>query len=295
MVIAMDTLGTNTAMDKKKIAEVEGLCRAIGKCKTRSEEKQVDEQAIFMLDEAKKETVESAYLQFCTEAKDRHNDAFEKDKADLAEQVASADAATFATLEEVLGKSISEAKGDVLEKKYAFFKARDVAVSMKEYIMELTSWVVVGNEMKSIIAACALILGFKKESVYMKKKDGLWWEKLCGLLSPALFETIDKIDVSGVRKDLQAEQKLEKIKPLAYPGEFSEENAGELSPAFKALFAYVRAAFEYRYIDVKFRKAEMDAKEKAAGEGGEEGAPPPPEIDPEEIDDDFGDIGNIVI
>jgi len=295
MVIAMDTLGTNTAMDKAKIAEVENLCRAIGRCKTRSEEKQVDEQAIFMLDDAKSATIDSDYLQYSTEAKDRHNDGFEKDKAELAEFVAGADPESFKILEEVLGKTVSEAKGDLLEKKYAFYKARDVAVSMKEYIMELTTWVVVGNEMKSIIAACALILGFKKESVYMKKKDGLWWEKLCGLLSPALFETIDKMDAAGVRKELQVEQKLAFIKPLAYPGEFSEDNAGELSPAFKALFAYVRAAFEYRYADVKFRKAELDAKEKAAAEGGEEGAPPPPEIDPDEIDDDFADIGNIVI
>merc|ERR1712182_58278 len=124
---------------------------------------------------------------------------------------------------------------------------------------------------------------------------GVWWEKLVGLLDKALFETINKVDVGGVRKNLQDEEKLAFIKPLAYPGEFSEENAGELSPAFKALFAYVRAAFEYRYAEVKFRKAELDAKEKAAAEGGEEGAPPPPEIDPEEIDDDFADIANITI
>merc|ERR1712185_459194 len=97
----------------------------------------------------------------------------------------------------------------------------------------------------------------------------------------------------GVRKDLADEQKLAFIKPLAYPGEFSEENAEQLSPAFKALFVYVRAAFEYRYAYVKFRKAELDAKEKAAAEGGEEGAPPPPEIDPAEIDDDFEGIANI--
>merc|ERR1719262_49867 len=106
---------------------------------------------------------------------------------------------------------------------------------------------------------------------------------------------IDRVDVAGVRKNLQDEEKLAFIKPLAFPGEFSEEQAGELSPGFKALFVYVRAAFEYRYADVKFRKAEMDAKEKAATEGGEEGAPPPPEIDPEEIDDDFADIANIII
>merc|ERR1711959_670878 len=118
---------------------------------------------------------------------------------------------------EVLGKSLGEAKGDLLEKKYNFYKAREVAVKMKEYIMELTSWVVVGTEMRSIIAACALLLGFKKESVYMKKKDGLWWEKLVTLLS--------------------------------------------------------RALFEYRYTEVKFRKAELDAKEKAATLEGEEGAP----------------------
>jgi hypothetical protein len=294
MVIAMDTLGTNSAMDTGKIVELQSLCDAIGRCKTRSEEKQVDEQAIFMLDEAKKDDVESNYLRFVNEAKDRHTDAHEKDKAELTELLGGAEEGQFNILEEVLGKSLGEAKGDLFEKKYNFYKAREVAVNMKDHIMELTSWVVVGNEMKSIIAACGLMLGFKKESVYMKKKDGLWWEKLCGLLSPALFETIDKVDVAGVRKGLQDEEKLAFIKPLAYPGEFSEENAGELSPAFKALFNYVRTAFEYRYADVKFRKAELDAKEKAAAEGGEEGAPAP-EIDPEEIDDDFGDIANITI
>merc|ERR1712139_573687 len=130
----------------------------------------------------------------------------------------------------------------------------------------------------------------------MKKKAGLFWEKLAGLLSPALFETMGKTDVAGVRKDLQDEQKLAFIKNLAYPGEFSETNAEELSPAFKALFVYVRAAFEYRYADVKFRQAEMDAKAKAAAEGGEEGAAAPaPEVDTAEIDDDFADIANIVI
>jgi len=295
MVIAMDTLGTNNAMDTSKIADVMKLCEEIGNCKTRSEEKQVDDQAIFMLDEAKKESVEGSYVQACSEAKDRHQDASEKDKAELAELLAGQDATQFAVLEEVLGKSLGEAKGDLFEKKYNFYKARDVVVSMKDHITELTSWVVVGNEMKSIIAAGALLLGFKKESVYMKKKDGLWWEKIVGLLSPALFETIDKVDVAGVRKNLQDEEKLAFIKPLVYCGEFSEQNAEELSPAFKALFVYVRAAFDYRYADVKFRKAELDAKEKAAAEGGEEGAPPPPEKDPEQDDDDFADIANIII
>merc|ERR1712025_670106 len=135
----------------------------------------------------------------------------------------------------------------------------------------------------------------KKDSVYMKKKDGLHWEKIVELLSPALFDTIGKVDVAGVRKELQDEQKLAFIKPLAYPGEFSEQNAQELSVAFQAVCVYVRAAFEYRYADVKFRKAELDAKEKAAAAEREEGAPPPPEVDPAEIDDDFGDIGNIII
>jgi len=295
MVIAMDTLGMNTAMDTEKIADLQSLCDAIGSFKTRCEEKQVDEQAIFVLDEMKKESVESTYVQYCTEAKERYQDAFEKDKAEVAELLAGEEAPNFQVLEEILGKSFSEAKGDLFEKKYNFYKARDVVVNMKEQITELTSWVVVGNEMKSILAACALLIGFKKESVYMKKKAGLWWEKLVSLLSPALFETIDKIDVAGVRKNLQDEEKLAFIKPLAYPGEFSEQSAEELSPAFKALFVYVRAAFEYRYTEVKFRKAEMDAKEKAAAEGGEEGAPSPPEMDPMEIDDDFADIAKITI
>lgn len=248
-------------------------------------------------------------MQFSTKAKDEHQEFFDKDKAEVAELLASEDVVAgqfqpdpnkeeklpLPILEEMLGKSLGEAKGDLIEKKYNFHKAKDVVVDMQEKITELTSWVVVGNEMKSIIAACALLVKFNKSDVYMKKKAGLFWEKLAGLLSPALFETVGKTDVAGVRKDLQDEQKLAFIKNLAYPGEFSEENAEQLSPAFKALFVYVRAAFEYRYADVKFRKAVMDAKEKAASEGGEEGAPPPPEISPEEIDDDFADIASITI
>jgi len=277
------------------------LCGAAAKCKTRAEEKQVDEQAIFTLNSAKREEIENAYLQFCTDVQNSITDQLESDKTQLAEALAAeasdeAKAAEHAAFQEVAGKSLEEVKKDLLEKKYAFYKARDVVVLMKAYVMELTSWVVVGHEMKSIIAAAALLLGFKKESVYMKKKDGLHWEKLVELLAPALFDTVGKVDVAGVRKELQDEQKLSFIKPLAYPGEFSETSAEDLSPAFKALFIYVRAAFEYRYADVKFRQAEMDAKEKAATAGGEEGAPAPaPTVDPADIDDDFADIASIAI
>merc|ERR1719160_1599629 len=227
-------------------------------------------------------------MQYCKEASDSAEDQFQKDKAEIAVDLGDeSQQALVDALAEVLGKSVGEAKGDLLEKKYAFYRARDVVVLMKDYIMELTSWVVVGHEMKSIIAAAALLLGFRKESVYMKKKEGLHWEKLVELLSPPLFDTVGKVDVAGVRKELQDEQKLAFIKPLAYPGEFSETSAEDLSPAFKALFIYVRAAFEYRYADVKFRQAEMDAKEKAATAGGEEGAPAPaPTVDPADIDDD---------
>jgi hypothetical protein len=293
MVLCMDTLGMNVAIDTAKIPDLESICSAAAACKTRAEEKQVDEQAIFMLNQAKREEIDGTYMQYCKDASDASADQYEKDKAEMTELLAGEPTDMQPILEEVMGKSLGEAKGDLLEKKYAFYKARDVAVQMKTYIMELTTWVVVGNEMKSIIAACALLLGFRKESVYMKKKAGLHWEKLVELLSPALFDTMGKVDVAGVRQELQDEQKLAAIKPYAYPGEFSEQSAEELSPAFKALFVYVRAAFEYRYTDVKFRKAEMDAKEKAAAEG-EEGAPPP-EVDPAEIDDDFADIGTIVI
>jgi hypothetical protein len=293
MVLCMDSLGTNTAFDTAKIPDLQSLCSAAAACKTRAEEKQVDEQAIFMLNQAKREEVENLYIGYVKEASDSVQDQNEKDKAELAELLAGEPGENVQVLEEVLGKSVGEAKGDLLEKKYAFYKARDVVERMKEYIMELTSWVVVGNEMKSIIAAAALLLGFRKDSVYMRKKDGLHWEKLVELLAPALFDTISKVDVAGVRKELQDEQKLAFIKTYAYPGEFSEQNAEELSPAFKALFVYVRAAFEYRYADVKFRKAELDAKEKAAAEA-EEGAAAP-EVDPAELDDDFADINNIVI
>lgn len=294
MVICMDTLGMNVAFDTAKIPDLQSLCSAAAACKTRAEEKQVDDQAKFMLDKDARDAVDGMYVQYCKEADDSTKDQFEKEKAELAELTAQEPDDLTTALQEVLGKSLGEAKTELLEKKYAFLRARDVAVQMKGYIMELKPWVVVGNEMKSIIAACALLLGFKKEHVYMKKKEGLHWEKLVELLSAALFDTLSKVDVAGVRKELQDEQKLAFIKPLAYPGEFSEQNAEELSPAFKAVFVYAKAAFEYRYVDVKFRKAQLEAKEKVAA-AGEEGAAAAAEADPAEIDDDFADIGSITL
>lgn len=294
MVICMDTLGMNVAFDTAKIPDLQSLCSAAAACKTRAEEKQVDDQAKFMLDKDARDEVDGMYVQYCKEADDSTKDQFEKEKAELAELTAQDPDDLTAALGEVLEKSVGDAKTELLEKKYAFLRARDVAVQMKGYIMQLKPWVVVGNEMKSIIAACALLLGFKKEHVYMKKKEGLHWEKLVELLSAALFDTLSKVDVAGVRKELQDEQKLAFIKPLAYPGEFSEQNAEELSPAFKAVFVYVKAAFEYRYVDVKFRKAQLEAKEKVAA-AGDDGAAAAAEVDPAEKDDDFDDIGSIEI
>merc|ERR1719456_567431 len=100
---------------------------------------------------------------------------------------------------------------------------------MKEHILKLSDWVVVPPELNSILAAAALLVGFRKEAVYLRKRDGLFWEKLKELLTSVFIDSIDKTDVAGVRRDLQQEQKMLWVKPLAYPGEYDENKAGELS------------------------------------------------------------------
>merc|ERR1719420_2695558 len=106
---------------------------------------------------------------------------------------------------------------------------------MKARILEFYKWVVVPKELNNIIAAGALILGFRKEMVYLKKKDTLFWEKVKELLSDVFFDTIDKSDVAGCRTELQQEQKMIFIKKelIDKCGEYDETKAGELSPAFK--------------------------------------------------------------
>lgn len=310
MVLCLDTLGTNVAFEPKIIPDLQMLCDAAAACKTRAEEKQVVDQASYQLEYCDKgveiivnkegtgteppkyETMQNLYNQAATDAKDKMNDQFEKEKSELDGLTAGEDEYLKNVEEALGGKPLFEAKSELLEKKYNFLKARDVVSAMKEQILELKQWVVVPDEVNKIIAAAALLVRLKKEAVYMRKRDGLFWEKLKELLTPVFIDSIDKTDVAGVRKDLQQEQKMLWIKPLAFPGEYDETKAAELAPAFQALFVYVRAAYDYRLADVKYRKAEKDAIEKPPAEVVE-GAPPPPEFDPANLDDDFADIAEL--
>jgi len=257
-VLCLDSLGTNKAFEEPKIVQALELCKAFGACKARTEMAKVDAQALVVIDELKTEEVAEAIAQARTAAEEALKEAADKEEAEAEEE-----------------------KKEAVQKKYAFLRARDVLVAQKALIMDLKSWVVASPEMMSSFAAAMLILGYKKEDVYPKRKSVLQWKKLESLLDDALFSKIEAADVGGERTGLTAEQKISNVKSLAFPtAEWNEEAAKAVSPALELLVIFVQSAVNYRLADLEYRKA---AYNKAKEEEGEAFAGPPLEA----LDDDF--------
>merc|ERR1712217_497090 len=106
-------------------------------------------------------------------------------------------------------------------------------------------------------------------------------DKLKTLLDLELFKSIENVEVSGERKNLTPEQKLNSIKQLGLPDGVDEEAAKAVWPAFQILFALLQAACNYRSADLEKRK-ERYTKQTEEGE-----APPTQKL--EELDDDFAE------
>eukprot|EP00747_Dinoflagellata_sp_TGD_P092817 gnl/TRDRNA2_/TRDRNA2_165538_c0_seq1.p1 gnl/TRDRNA2_/TRDRNA2_165538_c0~~gnl/TRDRNA2_/TRDRNA2_165538_c0_seq1.p1 ORF type:complete len:624 (+),score=205.46 gnl/TRDRNA2_/TRDRNA2_165538_c0_seq1:61-1872(+) len=264
MVLCLDTLGTNTnftAFGTSKIEKLIELCKACGESKARTEMKEVDEQALATIDEEAIKSMEEDCERITKDVGDVFEEPFNNEKAAIAEQ----------GLEEE-PKAAAEA---LLEKRYAFLKARQAVVELKASIMKLKSWVVVTPEVMNVLAGITLILGYKKEKIYPKRKSTLKWELLKTLLETSLFDAIAKVEVNDVRKDLAPEQKLSYIKANCLPADMDEAKAKEVSPIFEAMFVFLREACAYRAADLENRKVQYDKRKAAAEEAGEAWTEPP--------------------
>merc|ERR1711920_32340 len=159
--------------------------------------------------------------------------------------------------------------------------ARKTVLALKDVILELKSWVWIPPEMLNILAALGFMYGFKKESIFPKRKSVLKWDKLKTLLDGEFFTSIEKVEISGERKNLIPEQKLNAIKQLGLPDAVDEEAAKAVWPAFQILFALLQAACNYRSADLEMRKGRYQ-KQTEEGEN-----PPTQKLD--ELDDDFAE------
>jgi hypothetical protein len=259
MVLCLDTLGTNTAIDEAKIPEMLELCKACALCKSQTETKWVDKQALVEIDPDMRTAAEESVSNYRKEA----------DEALVTEQ------------QEEEAAAEEEEKKECIKEKYAYLRAKMVMQSMKQEILELTSWVVAPPELMALVANFALMFGYTKEQVYPKKKTVLSWAKLSTVLSAALLEACEGCDVTLERRGLAPEQKLNSIRDQGLA--LDEEKAQALWPTVAPLAAVLRQAVSYRAAHLKLRKADFE-REKAAKEAeGEEFKAQPLE----EVDDDF--------
>lgn len=283
LVLCMDTLGTNTAIEDATMPDLIELCKAAGKCKEATETKQVDLQARASLRkplEAREiEVLEAAAenprlvenQKFKDEAKrvlaeEKAREQLETDIPQCKSDVAAALQAEM----DAEDAAAEEDQKDLVQKKFAYLKARDAALAQKDLILQLNTWVVVTPEFLNVLAATALMYGYTKDSLYPKRKSNLKWEKLKTVLDGKLFDTIKQATITESRKGLSPEQKLSAVLAMASPAGYDEAKAKEVSPAFELVFTLIQAACAYRKAHLDVSKAAFSARKEEAGESFEE-------------------------
>jgi len=271
LVLCLDTLGTNTAIQTSKIPDLLELCKACAKCKERTESQQVDTQVLYVLEEEERQAQgdEAAKSALVAQCRSEVEAAAELQEAQEQEEQAAEE---------------PEQK-ELVQEKYKYLRARQAFVQLKALVLELLSWVVVPPEVLNVIAATAFMYGYPKDKIYPKRKTMLKWDTLKTLLNDELFTTVQEANICAERTKLQPEQKLASIKEMATPAEYDEEKARALAPAFEVLYTLIQAACAYRAKDLAVRKAEY-AKRKEAAAAAEEAFT---ETALEDLDDDFAE------
>lgn len=257
-VLCMDTLGTNDKFDESKIMPLVELCTAAGVCKSNTEKRQVDLQALESLDLTVREEMSAEILAKRDEYKAEVQEEWDNEKTTKLAELALEDEpkVEFETM---------------LTKKYDFIKARKAVLEFKEQIFQLKSWVVVPEVVINAVAACAFLYATDKKAVYPRRKSVLKWEKLKTVIDDTLFHIVANIDVAGERLNLAPEHKLNFVEKLLWPGEagqgeYDVEKMTELSPFFEVFLAFITAATVYRRADVAWRKGQIEREMKAKAE-----------------------------
>lgn len=260
MVLCLDTLGTNTAFEESNAMKILELAKACSQCKSKTEFKQVDNQVLSVIDDHLRAEM------------DEH----------VAECADNVEQGFMEQLEAEQAEAEDELKKELIQKKFAFLKALQVAKEMHELIGSLTSWVYTTSDVMNVVAALAYFAGYKKADIYPRRKSTMDWQKLKMLLNAplVLLEKVIKKEIEGPRKDVLPEHLHAFILQLASPAEMDGEKAKEISPAFQLIFNLVQAGCAYRNADLELRKAEFNKQKEEAGEEYEGPAL-------EDLDDDF--------
>jgi len=130
----------SAAIDEAKIPEMLELCKACALCKAQSETKSVDTQACLEIDLDMRSAAEESVSSYRREA----------DEALVTEQ------------QEEEAAAEEEEQKELIKEKYAYLRAKMVMQSMKQEILELTSWVVAPPELMALVANFALMFGYTK-------------------------------------------------------------------------------------------------------------------------------------
>lgn len=261
MVLCIDTLGTNASIDEAKIPELLELCKACALCKSQTETRFVDTQALLELDDAARAAADERLAEVRAEAAEALKEEQEAEEAALGEE--------------------EQDKKPLIQEKYVYLRALKVAKDLQDDILKLCSWVVAPQELIDLVSSLAFVVLQTKEQVFPKKKSKLDWAKLSSeVLTPALLEAHAACDLTATRKGLAPEQMLKAIKEKA--DALDEEKAKAIWPMVEPLAAVLRQAVAYRLKYIEWRRAEFE-KEKAAVPEGEEFSGTPLA----ELDDDF--------
>jgi len=259
MVLCLDTLGTNTAIEESKAMKILELVKAFTQCKSQTEFNQIDEQVLTVIDD--------------------------ETRAAQEERITEVEASVEEALREELEAEAPEVPDErkvVHEKKVAFLHALRIAEGLADIITGLQSWVFMTPEVLNVLAAAALLAGYPKDELYPRRKTSLAWEKLKFVVQKPkeVLRRLGEAQFEGAKKGLNPEQKHAFIQQMASPAEMDAEKAKEVAPAFMLLFNLVQAGCAYRAADLEVRRAEWEKQKEEAGE--EFGGPPL-----EELDDDF--------
>ncbi|CAJ1356431.1 unnamed protein product, partial [Effrenium voratum] len=228
MVLCLDTLGSNTAFEEANAVKILELAKACSQCKSKTEFKQVDTQVLSVIDDELRAEQEEQ-VAAAMEAADQH----------LLEQMEAEEA-----------EATDELHKDVIQKKFAFLRALEVAKELTGMVCSLSSWVYTTPEVMNVVAALAYFAGHTKAELYPRRKSSMNWQKLKTFLSLQLLEKMGQVQVEGPRKELLPEHLHSSILQLASPAEMDAEKAKEVSPGFQLIFNLVQAGCAYRNADL---------------------------------------------
>ncbi|CAE7240895.1 DYDC2 [Symbiodinium pilosum] len=260
MILCLDTLGTNSSFEEGNAVKVLELAKACCQSKSKTEFKQVDSQVLTVIDDERRAQENEQITEVDGTVEQMHAEQIEAEEAEATDEL----------------------RKEVIQKKFAFLRALEVAKELSGMIASLTSWVYATADVMNVVAALAHFAGYTKADIYPRRKSNLNWQRLKQLLQNPLqlLEKVGKVEVEGPRKGVLPEHLHAYIMQMGSPAEMDGEKAKEIAPAFFLLFNLLQAGCAYRTADLELRKAEFNKQKEEAGEEYEGPAL-------EELDDDF--------